>query len=50
MSTAMQLTPEEERKRKLRNWATAGILLAFVVLVFAVTLVKLGSNIANRSL
>ena len=48
MSQAMQLTPEEERKRTQRNWAIAGILLAFVVLVFWVTVVKLGGNIANR--
>jgi len=50
MSTAMQLTPEEERKRNQRNWAIAGILLAFVVLVFVVTVVKLGGNVAHRPL
>ena len=48
--SAVQLTPEEERKRNQRNWAIAGILLAFVVLVFWVTVVKLGGNIANRPL
>jgi len=46
----MALTPEEERKRKQRNWAIAGVLLAFVVLVFVVTIVKLGGNVANRPL
>jgi len=50
MSTAMQLTPEEERKRNQRNWAIAGVLLAFVVLVFVVTIVKLGGNVMNRPL
>ena len=44
----MELTPEELRKRNLRNWAVAAMLLAFVVLVFAVTLVKIGGNIAAR--
>lgn len=48
--SAVQLTPEEERKRNQRNWAIAGILLAFVVLVFWVTVVKLGGNIAHRPL
>ena len=50
MSTPMNLTPEELRKRNQRNWALAGVLLAFVVLVFAVTIVKIGGNIANRPL
>ena len=50
MNTAMQLTPEELRKRNQRNWAIAGVLIAFVVLVFLVTVVKLGGNIANRPL
>jgi len=46
----MALTPEEERKRKQRNWAIAGLLLAFIVLVYVVTIVKIGGNIANRTL
>ena len=44
----MDLTPEERRKLSQRNWALAGMLVAFVVLVFVVTLVKLGGNIAQR--
>ena len=44
------LTPEEIRKRNQRNWALAGMLLAFVVLIFVVTVVKLGGNVANRTL
>lgn len=43
------LTPEEKRKLSQRNWAVAAILLAFVVLVFIVTVVKLGANIAHHS-
>ena len=46
----MSLTPEELRKRNQRNLALAGVLVAFVVLVFMVTIVKLGGNIANRPL
>ena len=44
----MSLTPEEQKKRNQRNWAIAGLLLAFVVIVYAVTIVKIGGNIANR--
>jgi hypothetical protein len=46
----MSVTPEEERKRNQRNWAIAGVLLAFVVLVFWVTVAKLGGNVMNRPL
>jgi hypothetical protein len=46
----MTLTPEELRKRKQRNWALAGLLVAFVVLVYVVTIVKLGGNVMNRPL
>ncbi|MBU6155762.1 MAG: hypothetical protein KJS87_02430 [Alphaproteobacteria bacterium] len=46
----MDLTPEEKRKLSQRNWAMAGLLVAFVVLVFVVTLVQIGGNIAQRSM
>jgi len=45
-----QLTPEEERKRKQRNYAIAGALLALVALIFIVTITKIGGNIASRPL
>ena len=45
-----QLTPDEERKRKQRNLAIAGVLLALVVLIFVVTITKIGGNIASRPL
>jgi hypothetical protein len=45
---AMDLTPEEKRKLNQRNWAMAAILLAFVVLVFVITLVRIGGNIASH--
>jgi hypothetical protein len=46
--TAMELTPEEKRKRSQRNYAVAGALLALVILIFAVTVAKIGGNIASR--
>ena len=46
----MTMTPEEQKKRKQRNWAIAGLLVAFIVIVYAVTIVKIGGNIANRPL
>ena len=46
----MSLTPEEQKKRKQRNLALAGILIAFVAIVYVVTIVKIGGNIANRPL
>jgi hypothetical protein len=42
-----QETPEAARARKLRNWILAGVLMAFVVLVFAVTIVRLGGQVAQ---
>jgi hypothetical protein len=45
---AVELTPEEKRKRTQRNYAVAGALLALVVLIFVVTIAKIGGNIASR--
>jgi hypothetical protein len=45
-----QLTPEEKRKLTQRNYAIAGVLLALVVLIFVVTITKLGGNVASRPL
>lgn len=44
----MDLTPEEKKKLAQRNWALAGLLLTFIVLVFVVTVVKLGGSVAQR--
>lgn len=44
----MEMTPEEKKKLAQRNWALAGLLFAFIVLVFVVTVVKLGGNVAQR--
>lgn len=40
-------SPEAARARKVRNWLLAGTLLAFVILVFVVTIVRLGGNVAH---
>lgn len=41
------MTPEEEvefiRRRKARNWVVAGTLLFFVILFYAITMVRIGS-------
>ncbi len=44
-----RLTPEELQARKKRNLAIAGALVAFVVLVFAVTVLNLKRNIEART-
>ena len=46
----MELSPEEKRKQNQRNWALAAALAAFVALVYAVTIVKLGADVLNRPL
>ena len=40
----MRLTPEQLAARKRRNFALAGALIAFIVLVFATTVLKLQGN------
>lgn len=42
------LTPEEEKKRKQRNLSIALGLVAFIVLVFLVTIFRIGGDIASR--
>ena len=46
--TMRRLTPEEMSARNKRNLAIAGALVAFVVLVFAVTVLNLKRNIEAR--
>lgn len=41
------MTPEELNARKRRNWAIAGALVLFVILVFTITVLRLTSNIAQ---
>ena len=44
----MRLTPEELSARKKRNLAIAGALVAFIVLVFGVTVLNLKRNLDAR--
>jgi hypothetical protein len=45
-----ELTPEEMRTRRRRSIALALVLGAFAVVFFVTTIVRLGGNIAARSL
>ena len=43
--TPIHLNPEGRRRQKMRNWAIAAALLAFVAIVFLITIVKIkGGN------
>ena len=44
------LTPEQLRSRRNRNIAIGLAIGLFVVLIFVVTLAKLGANVLNRPL
>ncbi|MGH1406209.1 MAG: hypothetical protein ACRBBJ_06590 [Rhodomicrobiaceae bacterium] len=44
------MTEEEQKKRKRRSLAIALVLLAFVVLFYAITIIRLGENVVNRPL
>ena len=46
--TMRRLTPEELSARNKRNLAIAGALVAFILLVFAVTVLNLKRNIDAR--
>lgn len=50
MSETYQWTEEELKKRRKRSLAIALILVGLVVLFFAVTIVRLGGNVADRAL
>ena len=47
--TMRRLTPEQLSARNKRNLAIAGALVAFIVLVFAVTVLNLKRNIEARA-
>jgi hypothetical protein len=47
MSVAMRKDSELHERRRGRNWAVLAALLALIVLMFAVTVVKLGPGAAN---
>lgn len=46
----MRLTQEQKRKQRLRSIAIAWTLAGIAVLFFIVTIVRLGENVANRSM
>jgi len=50
VNTPIRPEDAEAKARKARNIALALGLAAFVILIFVVTLVKLGGNVVNRSL
>ncbi len=43
------LSPEEIKKRNQRNIALALGIVAFVVIVFLVTILRMGGNVAERT-
>ena len=45
----MEREHELHQRRRGRNWGLMAVLLGFVALIFAVTIVKLGANVQNPS-
>jgi len=45
----MRLTPDQLSSRKRRNLALAGALVAFIVLVFTTTVLKMKGNLDDRT-
>jgi hypothetical protein len=39
--TPIHLNPEALRRQKLRNWAIFSVLMAFVILIFVISIVKM---------
>jgi hypothetical protein len=50
MMETVRLTPEQARMRKRRNVALAVVLLAFIGLIFFITLAQLGGSVMDRPL
>ena len=46
---AVRKTHELHGRRRSRNWAVGALLLSLAVLMFAVTMVKLGEHAGNPS-
>jgi high-affinity K+ transport system ATPase subunit B len=46
MARMIQLTPEQERRRRQKNIALAIGLVLLVVLFYVITMIKLGGNVA----
>ena len=47
---SVELTDQQMKARRARNYAIAFVLAAFIVLMYVVTWTKLGINIYNREL
>ncbi|MGA8172963.1 MAG: hypothetical protein WB816_19330 [Methylocystis sp.] len=45
--TGIVLTPEQQRSRRARNVAIGLAVAAFIALIYAVTIVKLGGAVAR---
>ena len=43
------LTPDELKQRKRRNLSIALMIVGFVVLIYLVTLLRLGGSVAERT-
>ena len=39
--------PEAIKARKMRNWMLGGVLLAFVILMFVITIVRMGGHVLD---
>ena len=50
MSDPLSEGPEARAARRRRNLMLAAALVAFAILVFIVTIVRLGGNVADRAL
>ena len=46
MSLRTPESPEAQAARKRRNYVLGGVLVAFVILVFVVTIIRLAHNVA----
>ncbi|WGF86942.1 hypothetical protein [Marinivivus vitaminiproducens] len=46
MIDQVPVTPEQRRRRRHKNWAIAAMLLAFVLLIYIVTMIKLTGNMS----
>ncbi|GHE47384.1 hypothetical protein GCM10019059_02580 [Camelimonas fluminis] len=44
----VELTPQQKKMRRTRNIAIAVALAAFVAIIYAVTVAKLGVNVLKR--
>ena len=42
--TPIELNPEAQKRRRARNWAIFALLMAFVVIVYIVSIVKMSGG------